>query len=165
MKIRTAKMDDLEKIVQIEATCFPKAEAATEESFKNRLDAFSEYFWVLEKEGEIIGFVNGMVTNCADLTDEMYENAKMHTEEGKWQMIFGLDVLPEYQCRGYAAMLMNHLISEAEKQGRRGIVLTCKDRLIHYYAKFGFENEGISGSTHGDVIWYQMRKTFSGKSE
>lgn len=56
--------------------------------------------------------------------------------------------------------LMEHFLKEAEKQGRKGVVLTCKDRLLHYYAKFGFENEGVSGSTHGDVVWYQMRKSF-----
>lgn len=28
---------------------------------------------------------------------------------------------------------------------------------MHYYAKFGFVNEGVSGSTHGGVVWYQMR--------
>ena len=45
-------------------------------------------------------------------------------------------------------------------QGRRGLVLTCKDRLVHYYAKFGFVSEGVSSSTHGGVVWYQMRLTF-----
>ena len=40
------------------------------------------------------------------------------------------------------------------------LVLTCKDHLVHYYAKFGFVSEGVSGSTHGGVVWYQMRLTF-----
>ena len=51
-------------------------------------------------------------------------------------------------------------IADARAQGRRGLVLTCKDKLIHYYAKFGFENEGVSESTHGNVVWNQMRLTF-----
>ena len=39
-----------------------------------------------------------------------------------------------------------------------GIVPTCKDRLIHYYEKFGFVNEGLTEkSTHGGAEWYQMR--------
>ena len=38
--------------------------------------------------------------------------------------------------------------------------LTCKDRLVHYYAKFGFENEGVSESMHGNVVWNQMRLKF-----
>ena len=52
------------------------------------------------------------------------------------------------------------MLAQARAQGRKGVVLTCKDRLVHYYAKFGFVNEGVSQSTHGDVVWYQMRVTF-----
>ena len=40
-------------------------------------------------------------------------------------------------------------------------MLTCKDKLLHYYAKFGFVNEGVSASTHGGVVWYQMRLRIS----
>lgn len=46
------------------------------------------------------------------------------------------------------------------EHGRKGLVLTCKDHLVHYYAKFGFENEGISESEHGGVRWNQMRLKF-----
>ena len=80
--------------------------------------------------------------------------------DAAWQMIFGVDTIPAYRRRGCAAMLLEYVIAEARRQGRKGLVLTCKDRLVHYYAKFGFVSEGISGSTHGDVTWYQMRLTF-----
>ena len=59
--------------------------------------------------------------------------------------------------------LLRRAIEDARAQSRRGLVLTCKDRLVHYYAKFGFVDEGISGSTHGDVVWHQMRLTFNRK--
>ena len=53
------------------------------------------------------------------------------------------------------------MIQEAEEQKRKGLVLTCKDALVPYYAKFGFVNEGVSTqSTHGNVVWNQMRLTF-----
>ena len=50
--------------------------------------------------------------------------------------------------------------ADARAQGRKGLVLTCKEKLVHYYAKLGFVSEGVSGSTHGNVTWYQMRLTF-----
>lgn len=109
---------------------------------------------------KIIGFVNGMVTNRPDLCDEMYENASMHDENGAWQMIFGVNTLPAYRRRGYAELILRRVIDDARTQGRKGIVLTCKDRLVHYYAKFGFVNEGVSESVHGNVVWYQMRLKF-----
>ena len=49
------------------------------------------------------------------------------------------------------------LIEQAKKEGRKGLVLTCKDKLLHYYEDFGFVNEGVSKSVHGNVVWYQMR--------
>lgn len=53
-------------------------------------------------------------------------------------------------------------IADAKQQGRRGLVLTCKERLIPYYAKLGFSDEGVSEkSTHGNVTWHQMRLAFS----
>ena len=62
---------------------------------------------------------------------------------------------------GYAGELLRRAIDDARKQGRKGLVLTCKERLIHYYAKFGFVDEGVSEkSTHGNVVWHQMRLTF-----
>ena len=41
------------------------------------------------------------------------------------------------------------------------LVLTCKEKLVPYYAKFDFSDEGVSDkSTHGNVVWHQMRLAF-----
>lgn len=90
----------------------------------------------------------------------MYEKAEMHRENGDWQMIFGVNTIPAYRKKGYAGELIKRAIADAREQGRKGLVLTCKDRLIPYYAKFGFVNEGVSESVHGNVVWNQMRLTF-----
>lgn len=160
MRIRTATAADLAEITKIEAACFPASEAATEMSFARRLQVYPNHFWVLTDGNTMVGFVNGMVTDEKDLRDEMYENAALHQESGAWQMIFGVDTIPSYRCRGCAESLLRHVTRKAREQGRKGLVLTCKEALLHYYGKFGFVNEGISQSTHGDVVWYQMRLTF-----
>ena len=160
MEIRYAKMADLEKISALENECFPKAEAASKESFEKRLKYYPKHFWLLFAGETLVGFVNGMVTNEKDLTDEMYDKADMHNENGDWQMIFGVDTAEKYRRQGCAEKLLNCAIADAKKQGRKGLVLTCKDKLVHYYAKFGFENEGFLGSEHGNVKWNQMRLTF-----
>lgn len=51
---------------------------------------------------------------------------------------------------------MNHLIEASKKYDRKGLILTCKEYLIHYYSKFGFYNLGVSDSTHGGAVWYDM---------
>lgn len=90
MHIRLARPEDLAAVTALEAVCFPAAEAATEESFRSRLAHYASHFWLLEDGDTLVSFVNGLVTNERDLTDEMYENAAMHDENGAWQMIFGV---------------------------------------------------------------------------
>lgn len=160
MKIRTATMADLEAIAAVEAECFPPAEAATKEEFAGRLEHYAKHFWLMFDEAKLIAFVDGMVTDVADLSDEMYEKAELHNPDGAWQMIFGVNTIPAYREHGYAGELIKAAIVDARAQGRKGLVLTCKEKLLHYYAKFGFINEGVSSSTHGNVLWYQMRLTF-----
>lgn len=160
MKIRTATILDLQAITEVEARCFPKAEAASENDFKKRLSVYPNHFWLLEDDKKLVSFVNGMVTNEPILRDEMYEDANLHNENGQWQMIFGVNTIPEYRRQGCAERILKKVISDAKEQGRKGLVLTCKEKLIRYYEKFGFENEGVSESTHGGVVWYNMRLTF-----
>jgi len=158
--IRHARMTDIDAITAVEAACFPSAEAATREEFEGRISYYGDHFWLLYEGKQLISFVDGFVTDEADLTDEMYERAEMHDEHGAWQMIFGVNTIPSCRKKGYAGELIKAAIEDARKQGRKGLVLTCKDKLIHYYAKFGFVNEGVSQSVHGNVVWYQMRLTF-----
>lgn len=160
MNIRYAEMKDIAAIAAVEAECFPPAEAATEKDFIERVSHYGNHFWLMHDDEKLIAFVDGFVTDEPDLTDEMYENAAMHNENGAWQMIFGVNTIPEYRSRGCAGELLARAILDARQQGRRGLVLTCKDRLLAYYAKFGFVNEGVSVSTHGGVVWYQMRLRF-----
>lgn len=161
MNIRYATMADLDDIASVESVCFPVLEAATKEEFEQRIKYFGNHFWLMFDEGKLIAFVDGFVTDESDLTDDMYENASMHNENGAWQMIFGVNTLPEYRRCGYAKELIEKVILDAGKQNRKGLVLTCKESLVPYYSKFGFIDEGITDkSTHGNVQWHQMRLDF-----
>lgn len=160
MYIRKANISDLDAITAVEAQCFPSAEAASRESFRQRLEKFSDFFWLGFEDDKLVSFVNGMVTDEYDLRDEMYSDASLHNKNGAWLMVFGVDTIPEYRKRGCAGTLLTAMIEDCRVSGRKGLVLTCKDRLIHYYAEFGFVNEGISQSVHGGAVWYQMRLKF-----
>ena len=161
MNIRIATMEDIEKVTAVEAECFPAAEAATKEEFAERLKYYGNHFWLMFDDGKLIAFVDGFVTDEPDLTDEMYEKASMHNEDGAWQMIFGVNTVPSYRRQGYAGQLIERAVEDARKQKRKGLVLTCKKKLVPYYAKFGFIDEGVTDkSVHGNVVWHQMRLTF-----
>lgn len=161
MKIRTANVNDLKAIAAVETECFPKAEAATEQEFKKRLKYYANHFLLMHDGDKLVAFIDGFVTDEPDLTDDMYAKADMHNENGAWQMIFGVNTLPEYRRRGLAGRLICEFAETAKKSGKKGLVLTCKDRLVPYYQKFGFVNEGVTEkSVHGNVKWNQMRLTF-----
>ena len=159
--IRQARPEDLDQVAEVERICFPAAEAAGRESLRLRIQAFPESFLVAEEQGgAIIGFINGAVTDKKTISDDMFEDAGLHKEDGAYQSIFGLDVLPQYRRQGIAAALMEGLIRSAEEKGRKGLILTCKERLIPYYGKFGYRNMGVSESVHGGAVWYDMIMEF-----
>ena len=159
-QLKRGDLADLSAVAKVERACFPPLEAATEESFRERLKFYGNHFLLLYKEDQLISFVDGFCTDDMDLTDEMYEKAELHQEEGKWQMIFGVNTVPAYQRRGIATKMLEEFIRMAKEEGREGLVLTCKKEKIPFYSRFGFTLEGLSESVHGNVEWYQMRMRF-----
>ena len=129
-------------------------------SFRKRLEVFADRFWLLWEGERLVSMVNGMVTDREELVDEMFADATIHQADGKWQMIFGVATHPEYQRRGLAAQVLQRAIADCKAEGRTGLILTCKEQKLHYYAKFGFVNQGVSVSEHGGALWYQMRLEF-----
>ncbi len=160
MEIRNAVSSDLECVTELERKCFTEAEAAKRSTFELRISNFSETFWVIEDEGRIISMINGMPASQSDLCDQMYEDTSLFAPDGEWLMLFGVATDPECRKKGYVSRLMTFVIEESKKRGRNGIVLTCKKELLRFYSRFGFVNEGISGSSHGGAEWYQMRLAF-----
>lgn len=156
LSIRQATMKDLDQVTEIEAICFPEAEAAPRESFEERLKVYNESFLVAELDGKMVGFINGSVINKKTILDEFYEDAAFHNPQGDYQSIFGVDVLPEYRQKGIAAALIKVLTETARDAERKGLTLCCKAEKIHYYEKLGFVDIGKSKSEHGHAVWYDM---------
>ena len=92
--IRNAKKEEAALLAQIEAECFPAAEAAGKQDIEARMDVFEDCFFVAETNGKIVGFINGAVAKEASLPDQMYHDASLHDPNGAYQTVFGLDVLP-----------------------------------------------------------------------
>ena len=158
--IRNAKKEEAALLAQIEAECFPAAEAASKQDIEARMDVFEDCFFVAETNGKIVGFINGAVAKEASLPDQMYHDASLHDPNGAYQTVFGLDVLPAYRRNGIAGRLLERMIHHARECQRKGVVLTCKDHLVHYYAGFGFKHCGVADSTHGGAKWNEMKLLF-----
>ena len=158
--IRHAHPDEWKTLAAIEAECFPPAEAASEEAIKTRLEAFPENFFVAEKDGKAIGFINGGNTDELDLPDEMYHDISLHKKNGQYRTVFGINTLPQYRKQGVGSKLMNAFIEDAKKSGQKGVILTCKDKLLPFYQSFGYVNQGVSKSCHGGAKWNDMHLIF-----
>ena len=79
--------------------------------------------------------------------------------------MFGLAVIPQKRHQGYASLLMMEMIEKAREEKRRGVILTCKEKLIPFYEQFGFVNKGLSASVHGGAAWYDMVLDFESQPE
>lgn len=160
MRIRPARPEDLNELTALEAVCFPPAEAADRETLRGRLRVYPNHFWLLEESDRVVSFVNGMATDEPTIRDALYADPALHDENGAWQAIFGVNTLPAYRRRGCAARLLERAAADARACGRSGCILTCKERLLPYYAGLGYQNCGVSRSVHGGAVWYDMRLEF-----
>ena len=86
MIIRHAAMEDLKAVTELEAKCFPAAEAAGRAAFFDRLASFPDHFWLLYEDEKLVSMINGMATDEEHLTDAMYEHADMHSKDGAWRI-------------------------------------------------------------------------------
>lgn len=155
--IRAAREEDLVRIAEIEAECFPAAEAAGFGDFEERFRTCRESFFVAEtEEGKLAGFCNGCCADTDDLADEFYHDASLHHPEGVYQMIFGLDVAPEYRKQGIGEALMRAMIESAENRRKKAVVLTCKEHMIPFYRRIGYQYVELSDSVHGGASWHKM---------
>lgn len=158
--IRLAKASDIDRMAEIEALCFPEAEAASLQSFQQRFAVFGECFYVLEAEGKVVGHINGCINDTPTLPDALYSNPQLHKPDGHYQTVFGLAVDPAFQRRGFAGLLLDHFARQSRQRGLKGMVLTCKAHLTALYEKHHFIKQGISASTHGGAQWLDMVRTF-----
>lgn len=165
IQLRYATENDAQVLAQVESASFPEAEACSLENFQKRLAVFADCFILLEEEGKVCALIDGMITDQQTITDDLYEDAALHNPNGAWQSVFGLAVLPEKRRRGYASLLMMEMIEKARRENRRGVILTCKEKLIPFYEQFGFVNKGLSASVHGGAAWYDMELDFAHQPE
>ena len=154
--IRAVRPEDLDRVAEIEALCFPATEAASRKSFAARIGAFPDCFLVAEQAGAVIGHVNGCATDSDTIRDEFFHDTAYHNPHGRNLSVFGLAVVPELRGRRIGAELLNHFLALAKDTGRKGVILTCKEHLVGYYQSFGFLNLGISESNHGSAQWFDM---------
>ena len=141
LQIRLADPGEADRLAEIEAICFPPAEAASHEEVVKRMGAFPENFVVAVK-------------------DEFYHDITLHRKGGDIQTVFGLNVIPEYRHQGIAGELVEYFKELAKERGKKALILTCKEHMIPFYESHGLKKLGVADSCHGGATWYDMQIWF-----
>ncbi len=156
LTVRPAVPEDLDRCDEIESAAFPPEQAASREDIRRRIGAYSGHVLVGELDGRIVGHIMGPVIRQATISDDMFADTACHDPDSHFQAVFSLAVHPDYRRRGFGRDLMDALLVQARREGRRGVTLTCRDERVGYYESFGFTDQGLSASVHGGVPWHDM---------
>ncbi|MCG7337428.1 GNAT family N-acetyltransferase [Sporosarcina sp. ACRSM] len=158
ISLRNVQATDLEQLLDIENEGFSKEEAATKEAFVERIQLIPDTFIVAEKDGEILGYINGPIIHQPYITDDLFEEIQENPKRGGYQSILGLAVSSKARNQGIAKVLMEKMAALVVENEREGITLTCKEELVSFYENLGFVNHGKSESQHGGILWYNLVK-------
>lgn len=154
--IRQATISDLAEVAEIEAGNFSPEEAASREILGERIVKIPETFLIAEIGGVVAGYIEGPVIEAPYITDNLFYEVSSNPSQGGYQAVTSLSVAPSFKGQGIGTALLAALKDLVVAQNRLGITLTCHEELISYYEMNGFANEGLSESTLGGAVWYNM---------
>ncbi len=155
-KIRQVNESDLDRCFEIERDSYEGDEAANREKISKRIREYPEGFIVLEVQGIVVGFINCGATDSVELANEDFKDLIGHDSNGSHVVIFSVVVHRAYQSQGFAGKLVTSFIFRMREMEKISIYLICRDNLIGFYKKYGFEYIGASKSTHGGLNWHEM---------
>src|SRR6476660_5404413 len=132
ISLRKVQPSDLEQLILIENEDFSIEEAATKEAFIRRIQLIPDTFIVAEKEGKILGYINGPIIHQPYITDDLFEKIKENPKRGGYQSILGLAVSKQARSQGIAKILIEKMEELVIENEREGITLTCKKELVTF---------------------------------
>lgn len=154
--INPAQSQDLAQIMTIEKAGFTPAEAATEASMAERIRLISDTFLVAKDGDTVLGYIVGPAFDQRYLTDELFAQSTPNRPTDPYQTVLSLAVSPQHQQGGLGSQLLTALAQVARRQHRQAITLTCLQRLVPFYERNGYVNEGVSASAHAGETWYNL---------
>lgn len=142
LTIRTIKMTDLKRVVDIESQAFQMSEEMTRKDMIGRIENYPDTFLVAEVDGKVVGHVFGPASNDRYIKDELYFKNRPNNPQDVYQTILSLAVDEKYRKQGIATALLNKMANVAMAEKRQAMSLTCLPKLFSFYEERGFENEG-----------------------
>lgn len=109
-RLRRAELNDIDKIMRIEKASFDPESREDKSVFIERLNVYSDGFFVMEWESEIIGFIcTELWTYKEDVVEADFELGHsildMHKDKGSELYISAIGIAPKYRGKGAGKML------------------------------------------------------------
>src|SRR6056297_3358108 len=139
--MRKVKADELDRVYEIEKVAFPPEEAASLEKYIWRQKNYPDYFFVAEKNDKIVSVVCAIPTNQELINNDIFDMEKLPF--GKIGAVVSVMADENFQCQGITGELIKYSLAKLKENGMEKSCLTCKEHLIHYYSKFGYELLGV----------------------
>ncbi len=131
LSLKRVKLKDIPEILKIEKEVFPDPWSFY--SFLFELKNPDNYFYVIELENKIIGYI------IAGEYEESYH-------------LKNIAIKKEYQGKGYGKFLLNNLIRKAKEEKKKFIFLEVRvsnERAIKFYEEFGFKRNRLLKGYYG----------------
>lgn len=156
LHLRFVEDGDLDRCYAIERSAYEGDEAATREKIATRIRQYPQGFVVLERDGEVVGFINSGCAHEVVMADEAFKELVGHDPAAPNVVIMSVAVAPEHQGRGHAGRLMRQFIELARHARKRSIHLMCREQHIALYGHLGYCYVRPSPSEHGGLVWHEM---------
>ncbi|MFV3402656.1 MULTISPECIES: GNAT family N-acetyltransferase [Pseudomonas] len=156
LHFRQPTLEDAERCHAIEISAYEGDEAATLEKIRTRIAQYPEGFLLLERQGEIIGFINSGCAFTVEMADEAFKELVGHDPAAPNVVIMSVVVDPAHQGQGYARRLMDAFIQRMNALHKQSIHLMCKEQHVELYRRMGYQYVQPSPSEHGGMAWHEM---------
>ena len=148
IKIRNAKIKDIEKILEIEHNSFDKNICEDRKVFIDRIETFNKGFLVAEYENEIIGYICSEIWLYNENLEESsfllnHSIKKSHKATGDELYISSFAISPKARKYGIGKILFNYLTDNVDKLviNPKSLLLVVAENWIsarNIYIKKGF---------------------------
>lgn len=141
--IRPAQISDLNEILKVERSAFPKHLQAKKNTFLERLKLFPTGFLIAEHNGKIVAISTALIIDkSSSIKDLDYPPQQIFRSDGNTYYLRSLAVDKQFQKQGIGKKLINAHLQNARVQGLKTFVFTSAQEVEGYYLKLGFTKVG-----------------------